>query len=205
MISLLLGETPPGKLKHLDLQLPSRHDIPHDFELTRLQTLRLRDVYLQCDVAERVFEPSVLNKTLHTFTLQWPKIGLSTNWAEIASHHLSSHDWLRGSPSIRSLTIRGFSFSRWDDPVSGEFATFIASFPNLEELSLQDSMFEDQELCVIIGGILKACKGLKVLWQSQVKGVLMDRLSEVGRNANVEIRSGEIPKEWPVKLIEDTT
>ena len=44
-----------------------------------------------------------------------------------------------------------------------------------------------------------------MLWQSQVKGVLMDRLSEVGRNANVEIRSGEIPKEWPVKLIEDTT
>jgi hypothetical protein len=205
MISLLLGETPPGKLKHLDLHLPSRHEISHDFELAKLQTLRLRDFYLQCEVAERVLEPSVLNKTLHTFTLQWPKIGLSTNWAEIASHHLSSHAWLRGSESIRSLTIRGFSFGRWDDPVSGEFPTFIGSFPNLEELSLQDSMFEDQELCVIIGGILKACKGLKVLWQSQVKGVLMDQLIEVGRKADVDIRAGEIPKEWPVKLVEDTT
>ena len=55
------------------------------------------------------------------------------------------------------------------------------------------------EFCSVIEAIMKVTK-LKTIYQSQVKGALMDKLIASGKSRGVEVVWGERPREWPVVL-----
>jgi hypothetical protein len=181
----------------------SRWETPTSFQLPFLRTVRFNQFAVSGQEANHCFGPSLRDEKLHTFTIEFPEMELGQAWGKASSAHLSEYDWLRGSLSIRTLFLRGFGFRRWDDPVTGQLPTFLASFPSLEELVLQDTIYEEMEICLLIEGITKACKSLKTIWQDQIQGVLMDKLVELGKREGVDIKSGEPPRQWPIPLEAD--
>lgn len=202
-INALLHLPSASHLQYLELAMRKGDEIQPDFQLPSLRTVRLDQFVVPGQEANYCFGPSSRNEKLHSFTIQFPETELNRSWGEACSAHLSEHDWIAGSPSIKTLILRTFVFRRWDDPVTGQLPTFLASFPNLAELVLQDTLYEDAELCSVIEGITKVCKNLKTLWQAQITGVLLDKLIELGKREGVDIKTGEPARQWPIPLEPD--
>jgi hypothetical protein len=183
--------------------MEKNHETQTAFRLPLLRSLRLKDFVVSGQEADHCFGPSLRDEKMHTFTIQFPEMELRQAWGEASSAHLTQYDWLKGSSSIKTLIMRGFGFRRWDDPVTGQLPAFLASFPNLDELVIQQTMYEVPELCSVIEGIMKACKNLKTVWQDQITGMFMDKLVELGKKEGVDIKSGEPSRQWPVPLEAD--
>lgn len=199
----LLSQPAWSQLQHLELDMFPVRGIQNHYQHRHLRTLRLKNFFLEGDTAHTCFGPSITNDKLQTFTIQFPEMELNRPAGEASSAHLASYQWLAGSPSLKCLILRGFQFRRWDDPVTGELPTFLASFPNLDAIVIQSAVYEDAELCSVIEGITKACKSLKTVWQDQIKGVMMDKLVQLGKRAGVVVKTGEPATEWPVLLRTD--
>jgi hypothetical protein len=199
-MELLLAQPAWRQLQHLELDMVASADVHSYYQLDQLITVRLKRFFMDGERAKDCFGPSLTAEKLRTFTIQFPVMELNRPLGESSSEHLATYSWLAGSPFIRCLILRGFIFRRWDDPVTGELPTFLASFPNLEEIIVQEAMYEDAELCSVIEGIMKACKNLKDVWQDQITGIMMDKLIQLGKREGVEVKTGEPVTEWPVLL-----
>ncbi|CEJ81894.1 hypothetical protein VHEMI01996 [[Torrubiella] hemipterigena] len=165
-----------------------------------LESIRLHRVSQNPTSAHRIVHESIRTNKLSRMDIVFPAETFSSVMGSESSLHLAQYEWLRGTKSIKQMGIFGFrfrSFPRNDDDLP--LPSFLASFPNLEEVELGSDHYEDGEFCTVIAAVLKATK-LKRLYQSQVRGVMMDRLPALGRAYGVEIVYGERPRPWPVSF-----
>ncbi|KAJ6440527.1 tetratricopeptide-like helical [Purpureocillium lavendulum] len=167
-----------------------------------LRDFRVANLVHAPDRMSAVLRDAVNNEKLKSFDIVFPLENI--NAAAGASHvaHLKKYDWLRGLESIRSLGLQGFRFKRY--PIKDEdmpLPDFLASFPNLETLSLSSKLYDAEELCSVVEAIMKATH-LKTIYQQDVSGACWDKLVLVGKKYGVDIISGPRPEEWPVQLDE---
>lgn len=163
-----------------------------------LESIRLHRVSQNPTSVHRIVQESIRTNKLSRMDIVFPAETFNSVMGSESSLHLAQYEWLRGTKSIKQMGIFGFrfrSFPRNDDDLP--LPSFLASFPNLEEVELGSDHYEDGEFCTVIAAVLKATK-LKRLYQSQVKGVMMDHLPALGRTYGVEIIYGERPRPWPI-------
>ncbi|UNI15833.1 Aminodeoxychorismate lyase [Purpureocillium takamizusanense] len=167
-----------------------------------MREFRVTDlVHMPCRL-QVALQLSMSRRLLHTFDIVFaiddPRAPVGVEHVD----HLKQYAWLRGLESIRSLGLFNFRFKRYprkdeDLPIPG----FLATFPNLETLSLGSECYEDEEFCFVVEAIMKATQ-LKTIYQQNISGAAWDRLVQVGKRNGVQIISGERPKAWPVVLDE---
>lgn len=119
--------------------------------------------------------------------------------------YLENLCWLIEEPSIRSLGVFNFRFHLF--PKNTEelpLPNFLSLFPNLEVLEINSIYYEGPEFANVVAEVLKTTH-LKTIYQSTVQGVALDRLRAVATQAGVELLWGERPREWPVRLAEETS
>lgn len=163
-----------------------------------LETLRLHKIAQNPTSAHRFVQESIRNNKLTRMDIVFPAETFNSVMGAESALHLAQYEWLRGTKSIKQMGIFGFrfrSYPRNDDDLP--LPSFLATFPNLEEVELGSEHYEDGEFCTVIDAVLKATK-LKRLYQSQVRGVMMDHLPDLGAKYGVEIIFGERPRPWPV-------
>ncbi|PNY26360.1 Uncharacterized protein TCAP_03688 [Tolypocladium capitatum] len=172
-----------------------RHDKYQD-----LRTIRLKEFCHVPTNMGRIFRETLHNGKLHTFDIVFPLKGLFYQGLDGHARYLDEHDWLRGCESIRCLGLWRFRFR--PNPRGEEdlpLPNFLASFPNLETLSLSSEAYTAEELCSVIEGIMKATN-IKTIYQNGVTGVPLDRLREMAEGFGVQVIWGERPREWPVPV-----
>ncbi|KAH0600918.1 hypothetical protein MHUMG1_01918 [Metarhizium humberi] len=116
--------------------------------------------------------------------------------------HLKGYEWLRGAASITSMGCYRFrfrSYPRNDDDLP--LPQFLASFPNLETLSIFSENYEEAEFAGVVAAILKVTT-LKTIYTTSVKGAVMDQLRTVAESQGVKLIWGHQPQAWPVPLDE---
>jgi len=152
---------------------------------------------------EAALQDAMANRHLHTLDIVFELEDMNSATGTEHVEHLKKYNWLRGLDSIHTLGVFGFRFKQYprkdeDLPLPG----FLATFPNLETLSLGSESYDDAEFCFVVEAIMKVTH-LKTIYQQNVGGAAWDRLVKIGKQYGVQIIPGPRPKEWPVKLDED--
>ncbi|POR32611.1 Uncharacterized protein TPAR_07195 [Tolypocladium paradoxum] len=171
-------------------------------QFRNLRTIRLKEFSHVPARMQRIFDKTVRNGKLHTFDIVFPLLSLEDPTGTQSFDHLKGYAWLRGCESIRCLGVSRFrfrEFPRSDDDLP--LPNFLASFPNLETLSLSSEEYSAEEFCTVIEAIMKVTH-VKTIYQDRVNGALMDQLRKLAEGYGVQIIWGERPREWPVPLDE---
>lgn len=166
-----------------------------------LKVVRLANAALNPEVIQQVAGCQAAAGQLHTLDIVFPPEPLSGIPGAVSSAHLAKYEWLVGASGIRCMSISQFRFRPF--PRTSEdlpLPSFLASFPNLETLEIRSEHYEEAELCSVISAIVKESATLKQIYQSQVRGVLMDKLGVLAAQKGVRIVWGERPREWPIPL-----
>lgn len=167
-------------------------------QFQNLRSLRLKYCVHGPQKMQSIFEAAT--GKLHTFDIVFPLEGLDLPVGVESTSFLKGYDWLRGLDTIRCLGVSGFNFPevprRGAEPA---LPCFLASFPNLETLSLSTRYCSQEAFCSIVEEIMKRTR-LSTIYQDCVKGTLMDRLERLGNRHGVDIVFGTRPREWPVQL-----
>ncbi|KAJ3472033.1 hypothetical protein NLG97_g11347 [Lecanicillium saksenae] len=98
--------------------------------------------------------------------------------------------------SLSQFRFRPFPRTPEDLPLP----TFLATFPKLETLEIRSDHYDEAEICSVISAIIKETKTIKLIYQNQVRGALMDKLKVAAAKHGVQIVFGERPREWPVQV-----
>lgn len=168
-----------------------------------IQSVRLYGIPLNPAMAREMFEHAIVAGKLHAMDIVFPLDVLNSTMGSSSIAYLTGYGWLKGAATIRTMGITRFrfrSYPRSEDDLP--LPAFLASFPNLEELEVGSAYYEAAELCMVIEAIIKVTK-LKVLYQSQIRGAMMDQLIALGERHGVKMIWGERPRPWPV-VLEDT-
>jgi hypothetical protein len=165
-----------------------------------LQSLRLSGISLDPATTGRTLEQQAVDGKLTAMDIVFPLDTYQAKVGALSTAHLAGYEWLKGSTSIRTMGIFRFRFQPFPrNDADLPLPNFLASFPSLEVLEIQSEDYEELEFCGVIEAIMKVTK-LKTIYQSQVKGALMDKLVALGRSRGVEVVWGERPRQWPVVL-----
>lgn len=170
-------------------------------EYKSLTTIRLANAALDPDTIQQVIGDQAASGQLHTLDIVFPPEPLFDRPGTQSTAHLARYDWLVGSPGIRSMSLSQFRFryvarTAEDMPLP----KFLASFPKLETLEIRSEHYEEAELCSLISAIITEAKTIKVIYQRQIRGVLMDKLRKAAAKQGVKIIYGERPREWPMPV-----
>ncbi|KND86674.1 hypothetical protein TOPH_08677 [Tolypocladium ophioglossoides CBS 100239] len=172
-------------------------------QFQNMRTIRLKAFSHVPAKMRRIFDETVRNGKLHTFDIVFPLQSFEGPMGQQDVEHLKGYDWLRGHESIRCLGMSRFRFKEYprsDDDLP--LPNFLASFPNLETLSLSSEEYSPEEFCTVIEAIMKVMRHLKTIYQDRVNGALMDQLQKLAEGYGVQVIWGERPREWPVPLDE---
>lgn len=171
-------------------------------QFQNLRTIRLKEFSHVPAKMRRIFDETVRNGKLHTLDIVFPLQSFDGPMGQQHVAHLKGYDWLRGRESIRCLGVSRFRFKEYprsDDDLP--LPSFLASFPNLETLSLSSEEYSPEEFCTVVEAIIKVTR-LKTIYQDRVNGALMDQLRKLAEGHGVQVIWGERPREWPVPLDE---
>lgn len=206
-------------LKHIQLEIPSDAEGPrggqrifYDPEnwpaslltpqFKDLQTVRFKDLALSPQIAHGVASESLQLGKLHHFDIVFPSESLRDRIGDKSATHLKGYEWLRSADSIRSIGCYRFrfrSYPRNDEDLP--LPSFLASFDNLETLSLDSEHYEEAEFATVVGAILKVTH-LKTIYTTSVKGAMMDQVRKLAETQGVRLIWGRQPQPWPVPLDE---
>ncbi|GJN76328.1 hypothetical protein PLICBS_010440 [Purpureocillium lilacinum] len=169
----------------------------------KMREFRVQSLAHIPDKLEAALQDAMANRHLHTLDIVFDLEDMNSATGTEHVEHLKKYNWLRGLDSIHTLGVFGFRFKQYprkdeDLPLPG----FLATFPNLETLSLGSESYDDAEFCFVVEAIMKVTH-LKTIYQQNVGGAAWDRLVKIGKQYGVQIIPGPRPKEWPVKLDED--
>lgn len=168
-----------------------------------LRSLRLSRAFVSPSMIHSCVAPSVTAGKLHTFDLVFPLDRFGAPEGTVSREHLWFHEWLQGAASIKCLGIFNFRFRKYPrDDSDLPLPAFLASFPNLETLEINSEHYEEDEFCSVLEAIVRVTR-LKRLYQTTVKGAMLDRLRALTAKEGIEMIWGERPKEWPVPIEED--
>ncbi|KAM3482883.1 hypothetical protein MY8738_003683 [Beauveria namnaoensis] len=170
-------------------------------EYRRLNAIRLANAVLNPESLQQVAQRQAAAGQLHTLDLVFPPESLATPAGAVSSAHLAKYEWLAGSPGIRCMSISQFRFRpfpRTSDDLP--LPAFLATFPKLETLEIRSEHYDEAEMCSVISAIIKETKTLKLIYQNQIRGALMDKLGTAAAKHGVKVAFGERPREWPVPV-----
>ena len=167
-----------------------------------LRTLRLTGLRFRLEEIEEAFEGPVRSGTLQSFDIFFPVEDRRLPAGQTCLDHLNGHNWLRGSPSIRSLGIFNVSFPSYPVPDGDNtLLGFLASFPNLETLEISDaSQGTDQGFAAMLCAIIVAGTSIKTIFQHDVVGTAGDTLHGMAKERGVAFVLGPRPMPWPLSL-----
>jgi hypothetical protein len=175
---------------------------PRDLNtFANLRSLRLQRMLLDGDGARRMLQRARDGGKLRHFDIVFPTPGHDEADGPVSTQRLREFAWLQGAESIRSLGVFDFRFRRHprsDDDLP--LKSFLATFPNLEELEASSNYYDEQEFCMALGDIILATK-LKRVYQSVVKGAWLDKLRVAAAQNGVQVMFGPRPREWPMQLL----
>ena len=166
-----------------------------------LRTVRLANAALNPTSVQKVVGDQAASGMLQTMDIVFPPDPLSGIPGAVSSAHLAKYEWLTGSPGIQCMSLSQFRFkpfprTKEDMPLP----TFLATFPSLETLEIRSDHYEEAELGSVISAIIKESVHLKVIYQSQVRGALMDKLAALAESRGIRMVWGERPRQWPVQV-----
>lgn len=165
-----------------------------------LETLRVRQIVMDGTALQPILRGSLGNNTLRHLDINFRRPHLNETEGPASCQHIEGLSWLRGSPSILSLRVSNFRFTRYprtdeELPLPG----FLATFPNLAVLEVGSEYYDDGELCSVIIAIMKATN-LKKLYQNTIKGAALDSLRAAAREFGVQLVWGQQARDWPVPI-----
>ncbi|KAF5026187.1 hypothetical protein F66182_1751 [Fusarium sp. NRRL 66182] len=169
----------------------------HNCQYVDLRSLRLRRALIPPLKLQTVLGDTLASRKLHTVDLVFPLEPQGAPEGAYSTQHIHELVWLRGEQGIKCIGLSEFRFRAY--PRSDEemyLPGFLASFPNLEILEINSSLYDEREFCVLIEAILKVTH-LQKLYQQTVAGDLWDRLCAVVKKYGVEPIWGDRPREWP--------
>lgn len=174
---------------------------PNTFK--NLQALRLKNVVLDSAASQRILKCPLSENKLQNLDIVFHQPSLDEAEGVSSRQRLAQFEWARGSPSIRSIGVSNFRFTRYPR-TEAEFPlpAFLSSFPNLEILEINSEHYEDEEFCSVIIEAIKATH-LKTVYQSTVKGFNLDKLKKSAKSVGVDLVWGERPLVWPLPLMDD--
>lgn len=206
-----------GKLlQHLDFSMPWEYvqsfNRPSDSLVEKLdgqvnkyenlRSVRFNQFCLCPEKARQLFDAPIKDGKMESFDIVFPLEGLNQQrTGQSSREHLDGYGWLRGATSIRCMGFFQFTFDKFPRNENDlPLPSFLATFPNLEVLEIKSDNYGEAELCTIIKAILKVTH-LKTLYQSTVRGVLMDQLKKLADSHGVNLEFGERPRQWPYPII----
>lgn len=142
------------------------------------------------------------------------KLAISVYMATHYDNYISTFDWLRGCPSVNTLSlfVRAEAENRQADDfaLAGVRATrrtdervvaeFVRSFPNLETLEVLCSEPEVHVPGVIVEASVGDGGPIRRVYQDWLNGYPFDRLRDYLAEKSVELLSGPMPgPEFPVR------
>lgn len=178
-------------------------DLAQPNTFSNLEALRMKQTVMDGAALEPILQRSLANGKLRELDINFDTPGMNEAYGPASCRHLQSYDWLRGSASIRSMRVHNFRFTqhpRGDAELP--LPSFLASLPNLEILEIGSSYYDEAELASIIVAVLKGCKNLKRVYQSYVKGWMLDGITAVAKERDIQLVFGERPREWPVGILD---
>ncbi|CCE33869.1 uncharacterized protein CPUR_07797 [Claviceps purpurea 20.1] len=118
----------------------------------------------------------------------------------ISIWHLEGYEWLRRTPSIRTLGIYEFCFpvdveSHEDSPL----LRFLATFPNLRTLKINSSEYSTPDFVSLVVSIMRVTH-LKTIYTTCVDGEFLDQLRETAHEHGVQLMSQFPEQQWPMQL-----
>ncbi|PMB72390.1 hypothetical protein BM221_002493 [Beauveria bassiana] len=165
-------------------------------EYRSLKAIRLANAVLNPESLQQVAQRQAAAGQLHTLDLVFPPESLATPAGAVSSAHLAKYEWLAGSPGIRCMSISQFRFRpfpRTSDDLP--LPAFLATFPKLETLEIRSEHYDEAEMCSVISAIIKETKTLKLIYQNQIRGALMDKLGTAAAKHGVKVAFGERPRQ----------
>ncbi|CCE29304.1 uncharacterized protein CPUR_02997 [Claviceps purpurea 20.1] len=116
-------------------------------------------------------------------------------------NHLQGYEWLRGAPSIVTLGCYHFSFPSY--PKDNEdlcLPQFLATFPNLQTLSIESNAYRLPSFTHLMKEILKLTH-LKTIYAYHYNDHARVRfLRQAAEERGVELITEERPQQWPMPL-----
>lgn len=170
-------------------------------EYKRLKAVRLANAVLEPGCLQRVAQPQAIAGQLHTLDVVFPPEDLAMPAGAASSAHLAKYEWLAGAPGMRCMSLSQFRFRpfpRTSDDMP--LPTFLATFPKLETIEIRSDHYDEAEMCSVISAVIKETKTLKLIYQNQIRGALMDKLGKAAAKHGVTVVFGERPREWPVPV-----
>lgn len=177
-------------------------ELPLYPDYQNLQSLESKAFCVSPDISRHNFVDALNAGKLTSYDIVFPVESLHDRTGDKSISHLQDYDWIRGASSIVSIGCYGFrfrSYPRNDDDLP--LPQFLASFPNLQTLSIFSEHYEEAEFASVVAAILKVTH-LKTIYTTSVKGAVMDQLKTVAESEGVRLIWGHRPQAWPVPLEE---
>lgn len=170
-------------------------------EYHNLRAIRLANAALDPASLQQVAAGQAAAGRLETLDIVFPPESFDTPAGAVSAAHLAKYEWLAGAPGITCMSLSQFRFREFPrTPEDMPLPTFLATFPKLETLEIRSDHYEGAELGAVIAAILKETKTLKLIYQNQIRGTVMDQLKKAAAKQGVQVVFGERPREWPVPV-----
>ena len=172
---------------------------PHPVRLPLLRELRLGQFVHVPSQMHDLLQGPVRDGALTAFDIVFPLDSMAGDVPRRHCDHLAGYGWLRGLASVRCLGVWRFRFRQYprsDDDLP--LPAFLASFPNLEVLSIASEYYDHDELGPVVEAAMRAAPRLHTLYQDTIRGAPWARLVAAGERQGVRVVSGTRPRQWPV-------
>jgi hypothetical protein len=174
----------------------------HVYEYEDLQIIRLSNIVLSPDIAQRLFMPSIRAGKLHSFDIIFPLPSLTERQGESSVNHIQMFQWLEGAESIRRMGLYEFSFKPYMYPTDNPLILFLQKLPYLEELWLESTLSLDYEFVQLVEDVLTSVK-LKSIYTTKISGSAFDKVRRLAKEQGINfIWTKQSPK-WPIHLKDD--
>ncbi|ATY66228.1 Tetratricopeptide-like helical [Cordyceps militaris] len=170
-------------------------------EYKSLRTIRLANAVLDPESLQQVAQGQAAAGRLDTLDIVFPPESLATAAGAASTAHLAKYQWLAGAPGLCCMALSHFRFCPFPRTADDmPLPTFLATFPRLETLEIRSDHYDEAEMCSVISAIIKETKTIKLIYQSQIRGALMDKLGTAAAKLGVKVVFGDRPREWPVPV-----
>lgn len=172
------------------------------YEYENLESLRLSQLALSPEAAEKLFASSIRSGKLSSFDICFPLPSYSELRGQTSSEHIQKYKWLEGARSIRCLGIYDFSFKAYTNGVDHPLVQFLDKFPLLEEVKLGSTNSGASEYMLTVEDVLKFVK-LKRIEVTNIAGEYFDRIRRMARNEGVRMTWEAQRPKWPRDFKDD--
>ncbi|KAL7799084.1 hypothetical protein V8C37DRAFT_366504 [Trichoderma ceciliae] len=169
------------------------------YEYEDLEMLRLSNMVMSPEIAQRLFQSSIRAGKLHTFDIVFPLPTLSEKQGQSSANHIQKYQWLQGAESIRCIGLYEFNFKAYLYASENPLIQFLQKLPCLEELRLASAISLDYEFVLIVEDVLNSVK-LKSIYTTQISGSAFDKVRRLARSKGVKFVWEKQPTTWPIDL-----